>query len=67
MSNYTWRTDAAHGEFEAESLNAAYARLVAEREWNEEGSAAEQRDIRDGAWLAISVDGELVLQRGEMP
>lgn len=65
---YHWRTDAAHGEIDAITLDAALARLVAEGEWAAIDSAREARDIADGAWLRISSDdSDEEVRRGEAP
>lgn len=68
MTTYSFRTDAAHGEIEANDMNAAVARLIADREWAELDSARETADIANGAWLAIDeIDGTETLRRGKMP
>ncbi len=63
----TWRTDAAHGGLWADSVEAALAQLITQREWAALDSERETADIADGAWLTISQDGLPVLTRGQMP
>ncbi len=64
MMTFKWRTDAAHGEIEAPSLEAAIAELISEREWYEIDSVGEENDIQDGAWLVIAdQDGQELYRR----
>lgn len=68
MTTYHWRTDAAHGDLDAETVDAALAQIVRDHEWAAPESAREQRDLADGAWLTIfDADGVAVLRRGTMP
>lgn len=61
MRTLTWRTDAASGEIQATSAEAALTQLIAEGEWAIVDSARERRDIRDGAWIAIRDEAGLDL------
>jgi len=64
-TTYRWATDAASGELEATSVDAAVAALVAQREWSVLDSKREQHYIADGAFLIIKdADGCIVLWRG---
>lgn len=64
-TTYRWGTDAASGELQATSVDAAVDALVAQREWSVLDSAREQRYIADGAHLIIhDADGCIVLWRG---
>lgn len=66
MTTYQFRSDAASGQIEAKTANAALAKLIAQNEWA--SGKREQRDIADGAWLTIfDADGVPVLTRGVMP
>lgn len=67
-STYTWRTDAAHGEIWAASLDAAVAAVVADDEWSEIDSDREVREIADGAYLLVR-DSQTGAEyrRGETP
>lgn len=68
MTTYHWRTDAAHGDLDADTIDAALAQLVAGGEWDPIDSRRELRAIADGAWLTIfGADGVPALRRGTMP
>lgn len=68
MATYAWRTDAASGQIDADTIDDVVARLVQEREWERLGSRTEARDIERGAWMTISdADGLPILRRGTMP
>ena len=45
MTTYHWRTDAAHGDLDAETVDAALAQIVRDHEWAAPESAREQRDL----------------------
>jgi len=67
-TTYGWRTDAAHGEISAPTIDAAVERLIAGGEWAEIDSAREARDLADGAWLLIrSDDTDEEVRRGTVP
>lgn len=67
-TTYGWRTDAAHGEISAATIDAAVERLIAEGEWAEIDSDREARDLADGAWLLIrSDDTDEEVRRGTVP
>ena len=66
-TTYSWSTDAASGELQATSVEAAVDALVAQGEWDALDSAREQRYIADGSWLLLhDADGCIVLRRGEV-
>ena len=66
-TTYSWSTDAASGELQATSVEAAVDALVARGEWAARDSAREQRDIADGAWLLLhDALGCIVMRRGEV-
>lgn len=68
MTTYHWRTDAAHGTIEAETVDDVVAQLEAEQEWDRIDSRSERRVIDDGGWLTIfDADGIPILRRGTMP
>lgn len=64
MPTYHFRTDAAHGQVDADAPGEALRKLVADGEWPEDDTSV----ISDGAWLTIfDADGIPVLRRGQMP
>ena len=66
-TTYSWSTDAASGELQATSVEAAVDALVAQGEWDALDSAREQRYIADGSWLLLhDADGCIVMRRGEV-
>lgn len=68
VSTYRWRTDAASGEVEAASPDAAVDRLIDLGEWSVIDSREEEDYISDGAWLLVhDADGCPVLRRGQVP
>lgn len=65
---YMWRTDAAHGDLQAESMDAAVAQLIAQGEWSAIDGRREARDIADGAWLLVrDTQTGAEYRRGETP
>lgn len=63
MTQLSWKTDAASGQIEAETVAAAVFALIAQGEWAEVGSMQESRDIDDGAFLRVFHDGCIVFER----
>lgn len=63
---YRWRTDAASGVVESDSVDEALETLIAEDEWPH--PEAELRWIEDGAWLLMfDEEGCEVARIGKVP